>query len=176
MNATQSPVPGWEPIRTTAKVVIPTLDGTGVAETIQVEVDAWRDPETGETYLDGRAVAELDRVKARHLGLLDPQEIRDLRRSLGLTQRELSALLQIGGKSWTRWETGRERPSRSLNVLLRALRDGRIDPGYLRTLQPRGRPRCDILTVDFASFAAPTCYGGAPVSQRNAHEAETRAS
>jgi DNA-binding transcriptional regulator YiaG len=158
------------------KVVIPTADGQAIAYTLDQEVDAWRDPETGETYLDGHAIEELDRVKARHMGLLAPGELRALRRSLGLTQRGLSALLQIGARSWTRWETGRERPSRSMNVLLRALKDGRVDAGYLRTLQPGAEPCCDVLTVDFTSFVAPTCYGGTPASHRDAHEAETRAS
>lgn len=130
------PVPTWLPIRAVQKVAIPTPDGQGIAYTLDHEVDAWRDPDTGETYLDGHALAELDQVKARHLGVLAPEEIRALRQSLGLTQREISRLLQIGEKSWTRWETGRERPSRSMNVLLRALKDGHIDTAYLRTLQP----------------------------------------
>jgi DNA-binding transcriptional regulator YiaG len=134
------PVPTWLPIRAVQKVVIPTPDGQGIAYTLDHEVDAWRDSETGETYLDGHAIEELDRVKARHLGVLAPEELRGLRHSLGLTQRELSGLLQIGEKSWTRWETGRERPSRSMNVLLRALKDGRVDSDYLRTLRALPSP------------------------------------
>lgn len=132
---TEPPFPGWVPTRTTAKVPIPTADGGGIAEIIKVEVDAWRDPETNEVYLDNDTTDQLDRVKARHLGILAPEELKALRQALELSQKELSALLQIGEKSWTRWETGRERPSRSMNVLLRALKDGRIDAGYLRSLR-----------------------------------------
>ena len=43
----------------------------------------------------------------------------------------MAELLQIGEKSYSRWETGRERPSRSMNILLAALADGRIDVAYL---------------------------------------------
>lgn len=123
------------PTRTTARVVIPAVCGKGITYTLDHEVDAWRDPQTGETYLDGYAVEELARIKARCMGILAPEELKAIRQALELSQKELSALLQIGEKTWTRWETGRERPSRSMNVLLRALKDGRIDAGYLRTLR-----------------------------------------
>ncbi len=116
-------------------VVIPTLDGHGIAETVTVEVPGRIDPETGETFLTGEALAEIDRVKARRMGLLQPEEIRALRAGLGLTQKAMSELLQIGAKSYTRWESGRERPLRSTNILLRALRDGRLGMNYLQAIQ-----------------------------------------
>jgi DNA-binding transcriptional regulator YiaG len=116
---------------------IPTLDGTGIAETVQVRVPAWRDPKDGEVYFDVEASAILDKVKARHMGLLLPEQIKALRKRLGLTQLQISELLQIGEKTWTRWETGRERPSRVINVLLFALNDGKLDAGYLRSVARR---------------------------------------
>lgn len=116
-------------------VAIPTLDGTGIAETVEIEVPCKIDPVSGDEFLTGEALAEIDRVKARHMGLLQPEEIRSLRECLGLTQKEMSDLLQIGAKSYTRWEGGRERPFRSLNILLRALADGRLDVNYLRSIQ-----------------------------------------
>ncbi|HVU34300.1 MAG TPA: helix-turn-helix domain-containing protein, partial [Opitutaceae bacterium] len=99
-----------------------------IVETIQVKVPAWRDPKDGEIYLDADAIAILDKAKARRLGVLSPQELATLRRRLGLKQKEIGELLQIGEKTWSRWETGRERPSRLLNMLLLALNDGKIDP------------------------------------------------
>lgn len=124
-------------------VHIPTLDGTGIAETINVKVPAWRDPMDGEVYLDTQATAILDKVKARHMGLLTPDQIKALRKRLRLTQPQISELLQIGEKTWTRWETGRERPSRSINVLLFALNDGKLDVAYLRSVARRWCcPRC----------------------------------
>lgn len=118
-------------------VHIPTLDGTGIAETIPVKVMAWRDRKDGEIYFDTEAAAVLDKVKARHMGLLTPEQIKALRRRLGLTQPQISELLQIGEKTWTRWETGRDRPSRSINVLLFALNDGKLDVAYLRSVARR---------------------------------------
>jgi len=117
------------------EVSIPSMEGDTVAEIIQVEVEVWRNRNTGEVFLDGHARAKLEATKARYLGLLTAEQIKELRQYLQLTQRELADLLQIGEKSWTRWETGRERPSRSINVLLNALYDGRSDIHYLRQLR-----------------------------------------
>src|SRR5438067_1401369 len=140
------PVPGWEAITTREPVLIPTLEGDAVAETLLIEVPASRNPKTGQVFLTDAARAILEQVKARHLGLLTPAQIRSLRLRLGLTQRRISQLLQIGEKSWTRWETGKERPSRSLNVLLRALRDGRIDCDYLLGLLRAALPQSGIIS------------------------------
>lgn len=112
-------------------VNIPTLDGKGVAETIMAKVEGIKDPKTGELFLDGNALEALDKIKARHMGLLTPEEIKQLRTRLDLTQLEMSNLLRIGEKTYTRWESGKERPSQALNLLLRALWDGRLDVAYL---------------------------------------------
>lgn len=125
-------------------VRIPTLDGNAVAETVMVEVTCTIDPVTGEELLSGPALEKLDQAKARYMGLLLPQEIRRLREIEGVTQKEMSEILQIGEKTFTRWERGRERPSRSLNLLLRSLADGKINAAYLRSL--RG-PVCDWWTL-----------------------------
>jgi transcriptional regulator with XRE-family HTH domain len=130
-------VGGWEPIRSREPVYIPNADGSEVAETLWIEVDAWRDPATGEVYLDGDATEKLEAVKARHLGVLTAGQLRNLRSSLGFSQKQMAELLQLGEKSWTRWESGRDRPSRSMNVLLCALFDGKIDVKYLQELNDR---------------------------------------
>jgi DNA-binding transcriptional regulator YiaG len=121
-------------IEITEAVRIPTPDGKQFAETVRVKVPAWRDSQDGEVYLDSDATPILEKVVARHMGLLTTNQIKALRQRLGLTQKEICTLLQIGMKTWTRWETGRERPFRSTNVLLCALNDGKIDVPYLRTL------------------------------------------
>lgn len=128
------PVPGWKAVKVMQPVYIPTLTGDGIAETIEVELDAWKDPTSGEVFLDGHATAKLDAAKARYLGLLTPDQLHELRRSMGVTQKGMAELLQLGEKTWTRWESGNERPSRSMNVLLRALHDGKLDARYLRSL------------------------------------------
>jgi DNA-binding transcriptional regulator YiaG len=130
----------WEAIEAEEQVKIPNADGRGVAEIIKVKVPAFRDPKTGEIYLAGEALQILDDIKARHMGLISREELKLLRARLRCTQKELCALLQIGGKTWTRWETGRERPSRSMNLLLRALNEGRISVPWLLAQQPKTKP------------------------------------
>lgn len=143
------PVQGWQPAKTTYPVRIPTLDGRAVAQTIEIEIDAWRNA-AGELFLDGGAHEKIEAVKARHMGLLAPDEIKDIRVSmLNVTQKEISRWLQIGEKTWTRWESGRERPSRSMNVLLCTLRDGKIDATYLQNLQ-FGRQLRRVCQEEFA--------------------------
>jgi len=162
------PVPGWKPTRTKVPVHIPTLAGDGIAETIEVQVSAWKDAD-GEIYLTGEAEAELDAVKARHMGLLTPEQMIELRKYLELTQKEMSRLLQLGEKTWTRWESGRERPSRSMNILLNALMDGRIDAGYLRSRHP------DFLGEQalFRPFAEPVMPKRFPTYRRHSPAATT---
>lgn len=128
------PIPGWKQITSREPVHIPDATGAAVSETIWVDVLAWQDPATGEVFLDGDARKKLETVKARYLGVLCPHHLKDLREAVGVTQKEMAELLQLGEKSWTRWESGAERPSRSSNVMLCALYDGRIDVSYLRSL------------------------------------------
>ena len=142
-------------------VPIPTLDGKGVAETVVVKVPAVYDADIKDYVLEDEAVATIDAAKARHMGLLLPEELRRLRAGLSLTQREMSELLQLGEKTYTRWESGRERPTRSLNILLRALWDGRLTPEYLRvirTTRPRPHPasRAPIAVAASAASRRPT--------------------
>jgi DNA-binding transcriptional regulator YiaG len=121
-------------------VHIPTPDGKKVAETIMVKVPALKDPGTGDVYLGGEALRMLDKVKARRMGVLLPHEIKDLRGQFSLSQREMSALLGIGEKTCTRWETGRERPSQSLNRLLVAMWEGRLNLASLRAMRQPSFP------------------------------------
>lgn len=117
------------------RLAIPSLESESIAEWIEIDVPITRDPDTGEELLTGEALQMIDDAKARHMGLLQPAELKALRMRLGLTQKEIGELLQIGEKSWTRWEGGKARPSRSMNVLLRALNDGILPLYYLRALR-----------------------------------------
>jgi putative zinc finger/helix-turn-helix YgiT family protein len=121
-------------------VAIPNADRSQIVETIRIQVPVERDPVTGEEILTTEALDLIETTQARYMGLLLPQEIRDLRKRFRLTQREFGELLQVGEKTATRWETGRGRPSRSLNVLLCALRDGKLPVDYLERLQISGAP------------------------------------
>jgi DNA-binding transcriptional regulator YiaG len=114
---------------------IPTADGEKVAYQLELMVPMEWDEIVREWLLTAEAELMIESTKARHMGLLAPEEIRALRENLNLTQAQLSELLLIGAKTWTRWETGRQRPSRSLNILLRALQTGLLTPQSLRQLQ-----------------------------------------
>ena len=113
-----------EAVKVMEDVSICNPDGS-VREVVKVEVDAMKALD-GEIYLDGDALAKLDRVKARYEGIMLPDDIRQLRERFGLTQTEISNALGLGGKTWTRWESGRERPSRSMNNMLVFLHNGKL--------------------------------------------------
>jgi DNA-binding transcriptional regulator YiaG len=115
------------------EVPIPSIDGQSVTETVDVYAPVTWDEELKEYLLTAEGQEIIENAKARHMGLLLPSELSDLRERLGgLTQKEIGDLLQIGEKTWTRWESGKQRPSRSLNLLLRALYDREIGVDYLR--------------------------------------------
>ena len=80
----------------------------------------------------------IEDTKARHMGLLLPAQFKELRRRYGYSQKEMGALFQVGEKSWTRWESGKHRPSRSINLAIRALYDGELSISYL--LKRAGKP------------------------------------
>jgi DNA-binding transcriptional regulator YiaG len=120
------------PIEVEESIRIPASVPGGEVRTIMVKVPAMKDPKDGEIYFGVEASEILDKAKARHMGVLAPQELAELRQRLGLTQKEIAEVLQIGEKTWSRWETGREIVSRSLNVLLRAVYEGNISLPWLR--------------------------------------------
>lgn len=116
------------------EVTIPTPDGETVADRIKINVPMEWDEDIHDWTLTPEAEERIETTKARHMGLLLPEQLRALRERLGLTQKAIGDLLQIGAKSWTRWETGAQRPSRSLNLLLRAVHNGWITPQQLGLL------------------------------------------
>jgi len=119
-------------------VRIPNLDGDAVAETVPITVPVTLDPVTGEELLTEEAIELIETTKARHMGLLLPGEIKELRERLALTQSEMSELIQAGEKSYTRWESGRARPSRMVNVLLRLLYEGKVSASDLASQREQG--------------------------------------
>lgn len=153
-------------------VHIPNLDGDAIVETVRIQVPVRIDPESGEEILTPEAYQLIEKTKARRMGLMLPNEIRDLRERLQLTQEEMSELLQTGAKTYTRWESGRARVSRSMNVLLCALRDGRIDVNYLRWLRdPNVAPEWPA--KDWARMILAGCRVPVPPIEFQARVAET---
>ena len=149
------PLPHWQRCESEEEVTVPSPDDKSPATVLKVMVPAWRDPATGEIYLDGDAIRILDDARARHMGLLTSDDLKSIRSRLGRTQKQMCALLQIGEKTWNRWEFGRERPSKSLNVLLCALRDGKIDVPYLEWLANGQQPATAPMVFGMAGKTAP---------------------
>jgi putative zinc finger/helix-turn-helix YgiT family protein len=133
-------------------VHIPNLEGDAVGEVVPIQIPVTTDPTTGEELLTPEAIELIETTKARYMGLLLPNDIREMRERLGLTQKEMSELLQAGEKSYTRWESGRARPSRMVNVLLRLLFEGKIS---LDTLAELDRPRQAELTASVLQETPP---------------------
>lgn len=117
------------------EVPIPTADGQGIAEHIGLMVPMEWDPELKEWLITPEAETDIETTKARHMGLLMPADLLALRQHLDLTQDEIGELLKIGEKTWTRWESGRQRPSQSMNLMLRALQSGLLSTYDLSSLQ-----------------------------------------
>jgi len=79
----------------------------------------------GEVYLDSDAGDRLQREAVARLrearGLLTPAQIRDLRRSLKLSQASFEKLLGTGPKTTVRWEKGTVFQSATADKLMRLL-------------------------------------------------------
>ncbi|MFA6959390.1 MAG: helix-turn-helix domain-containing protein [Opitutaceae bacterium] len=116
------------------EVSIPSADGESLAYKVPLMVWMEWDATINEWLLTPEAMDEIEATKARHMGLLTADEIRTLRERLKLTQAHMAELLKIGAKTWTRWETGKQRPSQSLNLLLRALQCEILTPYMLKQL------------------------------------------
>ena len=113
------------------EVLIPTADGTGIVEKVIVTVPIRWDEELKEWLMTREAHEIIDNTKARRMGLLLPEQFQELRERYDCSQKQMGELFQVGEKSWTRWETGKHRPSRSISLLVRALYDGELSINYL---------------------------------------------
>ena len=101
-----------------------------------IEVQAYRS--FGEEVLTPESVEKIERVKARHLGLMTGVDIKAMRERLKLSQKQLTALLQCGEKMLSHWENGHGHPTGLSNTILRLLDEGFIAPKHLSAVaQPR---------------------------------------
>jgi len=86
-----------------------------------------RCPRCGEVVLrlaDARALERRGfELYRSHHRLLRTDEIRSLRRQLGLSQAGLAHILRLGSNTISRWEAGRNVQTAAMDVLLRLIRD-----------------------------------------------------
>jgi len=110
---------------------IPDAEGK-IVRRVKVKVPVEWDEAVGEWMMTPEALRMVEDAKAREMGIIMPDEMKSLRKRFGLTQAQMGALFQVGGKSWTRWESGKYRPSRVISLLIRAVAGGHLPLAYLR--------------------------------------------
>lgn len=91
-------------------------------ETFTVMVPALKCDACGEVITDHRAEVARHAGACRHLGLLTPEEVREVRAALGMTRKQFAQSFAIPPASMERWENGRLMQNKSMDMLLRAIR------------------------------------------------------
>ena len=88
--------------------------------TITVADSHWEECETcKEIILPPELIECLDKQRYVRLGLLSPAEIKAIRINAGLSQTEISQILGVGEKTYTRWESGKSLQNKSSDNLIR---------------------------------------------------------
>jgi DNA-binding transcriptional regulator YiaG len=96
-----------------------------------IDVPVVWDEEAKDWILTAAAHELIEDTQAQLEGVYSAKQLREIREYFQLTQSQISQLLQIGEKSWSRWESGRLEPSRCVNLLIRCFSEGKIDIQYL---------------------------------------------
>jgi putative zinc finger/helix-turn-helix YgiT family protein len=82
----------------------------------------WRHCEScGQSIIPHELDQALDRERYRRLGLLYPEEIRQVRQKTGLSAVDMSHLLGVGEKTYTRWENGYSLQTKASDTLIRLI-------------------------------------------------------
>ena len=114
-----------------------TITYKGLSATF--DMPGWYCGECGEGVVDGRDMEvsdrQLNRLKAQAERLTLPDEIRRIRKKLGLTQQTAGALLGGGPNAFHKYESGEVLPSQAISNLLRVLE---AMPEGLKVLREKG--------------------------------------
>ena len=87
-----------------------------------MEIPALTVPRCGNCQalsIDDEADQQISAAFRREAGLLAPEEIRQGREKLGLTQKQFANLLGVGEATVSRWETGAQIQQRAMDRFLR---------------------------------------------------------
>ncbi|MCR4411864.1 MAG: type II toxin-antitoxin system MqsA family antitoxin [Thermoguttaceae bacterium] len=88
--------------------------------TIVIRDASWQHCEScGEDVLPHELDLAIDRERYHRLGLLTPEEIRRVREKTGLSAVDMSHLLGVGEKTYTRWENGHSLQTKASDTLIR---------------------------------------------------------
>lgn len=90
-------------------------------------IERWQCDCCGDNVMTGEMAEKHARAVSdeysRLMGLLPPSEIRALRKSLGLSQREFEKALGVSTPTVSRWETGAVLQAKPVDNLMRLMRD-----------------------------------------------------
>jgi HTH-type transcriptional regulator/antitoxin MqsA len=107
-------------------------------ESLTVDMPGWYCDQSEESIHTGEDMKvsdrALNRLKARSEGLLEPEEIKHIRKRLGLTQQAAGDLIGGGPRAFQKYEAGDLLPSRAISSAL-ALLDH--NPSALAVLSAR---------------------------------------
>lgn len=107
-------------------------------ETITFDMPGWYCDKSEESIHTGSDMKVsdrmLNRLKSRHEGLLEPEEIRRIRKRLSLTQEAAGLMIGGGPRAFQKYESGDLLPSRAISSAL-VLLDR--DPKALSLLKKR---------------------------------------
>jgi HTH-type transcriptional regulator/antitoxin MqsA len=107
-------------------------------QSITVDMPGWYGDAGTESIHSGEDMKvsdrALNRLKARTEGLLEPEEIKRIRKKLGLTQEAAGELIGGGPRAFQKYETGDLVPSRAISSALALLNH---DPDALTVLEER---------------------------------------
>ena len=123
------------------------LELTYKGESLTVDMPGWYSDQAQESIHTAEDMKVSDRalhyLKARAEGLLEPAEIRRIRKRLGLTQAVAGELIGGGPRAFQKYETGDLLPSRAISSALRLLDH---DPAAIKVLsEAEGRLPTTIL-------------------------------
>lgn len=104
----------------------------------------------GETTLSYELFNALNAERSRRLGLLSAEEIKTIRKNLGLTQSQMAGLLGVGEKTYTRWESGKSVQNKSSDNLIRMAQQ---HPDLLVSLDAQRQPdRKSLISAYFMTL------------------------
>jgi len=90
--------------------------------TIVIHDASWLHCEScNEDILSNELEAAINHERYQRLGLLLPKEIRRVREKTGLSAVDLSRLLGVGEKTYTRWENGHSLQTKASDTLIRLI-------------------------------------------------------
>lgn len=120
--------------KTNFDIYIPATENRDPIKVKTIEIEVLVD-EQGNELITPESREQIQKQQARFMGLLAPIDIVELRKKLKLSQLQFAELIGCGKKSLSRWENGREHPTKLVNTILRLLEDDRIRPHDLQEVR-----------------------------------------